>query len=267
MNLSREQFDELVLKEQNDKINEDELKALEPYRVKRAILMAAGFGSRLVPVTLSTPKPLVSVKGRKIIETLLDAVVKTGIKEIIIIRGYKGEQFDELKNKYPGISFIENPLYNEANNISSMWYVRNLLQNAYVLESDLLLNNPSLITKYQYKSNYLGVPTAHTNDWCFETKDGIITKVNIGGSNCHHMFGISYWNNEDGLKLAEYIHKAFEMPDGKKLYWDQVPLEYFINDFQIEVRICSFDDIIEIDTLEELIKLDDSYKENTSIRY
>ena len=70
--------------------------ALEPYRVQRAIFVAAGFGSRLVPVTLNTPKPLVRVNGVRIIETLLDAVVNAGIEEIYIVRGYLGDQFDLL---------------------------------------------------------------------------------------------------------------------------------------------------------------------------
>ena len=236
------------------------LKALEPYRVQRAVFMAAGFGSRLVPISLNTPKALVRVKGVRIIDTLLDAVCAAGIEEIIIIRGYLGEQFDQLLYKYPKVRFLENPLYNESNNISSMMCARYLLQNAYVLESDLLLNKPGLISKYQYTSNYLGVPTDRTDDWCFETRGGIITKVKVGGRNCHHMFGISYWNQADGAKLADHIKQVYEMPGGKERYWDQVPLEYFIRDYDVEVRECTFDDIIEIDTFNELKKLDDTYR-------
>ena len=74
---------------------------LEPYRVKKAIFLAAGFGSRMVPITLNTPKPLVLVHGKRIIETLLDAVVEAGIEDITIVRGYLGEQFDVLLHKYP----------------------------------------------------------------------------------------------------------------------------------------------------------------------
>jgi len=110
--------------------------ALEPYRAKKAIFIAAGFGSRLVPVTLNTPKPLVRVNGTRIIDTLIDACLEAGISEIYIVRGYLAEQFDQLLYKYPMIKFLENPAYNEANNISSAMVARYLLQNAYVLESD-----------------------------------------------------------------------------------------------------------------------------------
>ena len=69
--------------------------------MKRAVFVAAGFGSRMVPITLNTPKPLVRVNGTRIIDTLLDAVVEAGIPEIVIVRGYLGEQFDQLLYKYP----------------------------------------------------------------------------------------------------------------------------------------------------------------------
>lgn len=234
--------------------------ALEPYRVKRAVFIAAGFGSRLVPITLNTPKPLVRVNGTRMIDTLLDAVVAAGIEEIFVVRGYLGEQFDQLRYKYPQIQFIENPIYNEANNISSAMCARHLLQNAYVFEADLVLYNPNLITKYQYCSNYLGVPVEKTDDWCFFTnRSRIITKLAIGGRDCYHMFGISYWDTQDGAKLYEDIKKVYEMPGGKERYWDQVSLEYCIKNYKVEVRPCTFDDIIEIDSYNDLKKLDGIY--------
>ena len=243
-----------------NKVTEAGYVALEPYRVKRAIFIAAGFGSRLVPITLNTPKPLVRVNGTRMIDTLLDAVIAAGIEEIIIVRGYLGEQFDQLLYKYPMIKFMENPLYNEANNISSALIARHLLQNAYVLEADLFLSNPNLITKYQYTSNYLGVPTDFTDDWCFETKNKVITKVKVGGNDCHHMFGISYWTEEAGAKLYEDIKKVYEMPGGKERYWDQVPLEYCLSNHTVEVRECTFDDIVEIDSFADLKKIDPIYR-------
>lgn len=240
-------------------VTEKGVEALEPYRVKRAVFIAAGFGSRLVPITLNTPKPLVRVNGTRMIDTLLDAVVKAGIEEIYIVRGYLGEQFDQLLYKYPNIKFIENPIYNEANNISSALIARSLLQNAYVFEADLVLYNSELITKYQYTSNYLGVPVEKTDDWCFEVKNRVITKLCIGGTDCYHMFGISYWNAEDGKKLESDIEKVFNLPGGKERYWDQVSLEYCLKNYQVEVRACTFDDIIEIDTYNDLKNLDHTY--------
>lgn len=236
------------------------LEALEPYRVKRAVFIAAGFGSRLVPITLNTPKPLVRVNGKRMIDTLLDAVVAAGIPEIVIVRGYLGEQFDQLLYKYPDIKFVENPIYNESNNISSAMCVRYMLQNAYVLESDLLLTNPALIRKYEYQSNFLGIPVEVSDDWCFVTDaNGYITEQKVGGRDCHQMVGISYWNAEDGAKLADDLAAVYNEPGGKERYWEQAALAYKKEHYKIAVRECGFDDIVEIDTFGELKKIDKTY--------
>ena len=247
-------------------VTEDGMEAMEPYKVKRAIFLAAGFGSRLVPITFNTPKPLVRVHGVRIIDTLLDAVTAAGIKDIIIVRGYLGEQFDQLLYKYPNIKFVENPAYLLANNISSAQCVRYMMQNSYVLESDLLLKNKELITPYQYNTNYIGVPVEKTDDWCFYTNNRcIINKLAVGGTNCYHMFGISYWDAEDGLKMADHIKQTYENPGGKERYWDQVALEYFLSEYKIHVRECTFNDIAEIDTFEDLKAIDKTYETNTSV--
>lgn len=232
---------------------------LEPYRVKRAIFLAAGFGSRMVPITLNTPKPLVRVNGKRIIDTLLDAVEKAGIEEVVLVRGYLGEQFDQLQYKYKNIKFVENPIYNESNNISSAVCVRYLFENAYVLESDLLLANPKLIRKYEYNTNFLGIPVEKTDDWCFETENGIITEQKIGGENCYQMVGISYWSSEDGKKLSNDLNDVFTSPGGKERYWEQTALVYKKENYKIHVRECKFSDIVEIDTFSELKKIDKTY--------
>lgn len=241
------------------KITEDGLKALEPYRVKRAIFLAAGFGSRMVPITLNTPKPMVLVNGKRIIETLLDAVVKAEIPEIFIVTGYLGEQFEVLTKKYPNIKFVHNEKYNEANNISSAYLIKDKFCNSYVLESDLVLYNPNLIRKYEYHSNFLGKHVDVTDDWCLETKNGIITKEKIGGYNCYQMYGISYYDENDGKNMSKDIEEVYKSPGGKEKYWEQVMLDVKKNNYKIYVRECHDDDIIEIDTFNELKVIDKTY--------
>lgn len=236
------------------------LDELEPYRVKRAIFLAAGFGSRLVPITLNTPKPLIRVNGKRMIETLLDAVVAVGIEEIVLVRGYLGEQFDQLKYKYPNIKFIENPLFNDANNISSALCVKDYCKNAYILESDLILYNPKLIRKYEYTSNFLGFKVDKTDDWCLVTDNNdIIIEEKVGGVDCHQMVGISYWNEEDGAKLEKDLQEVYNSPGGKERYWEQVPLVYKKENYKVEIRECQKEDIIEIDSFTELKIIDKIY--------
>lgn len=235
------------------------ISALEPYRAKRAIFIAAGFGSRLVPITFNTPKPLVRVHGQRIIDGLIDACLDAGINEIYIVRGYLAEQFDQLLYKYPMIRFLENPVYNEANNISSAMVARYMLSNAYVFEADLLISNPQIIKKYHYTSDFLAIKKDRTDDWCFTVKDGVIVEEKVGGLDCWQMVGISYWNEEDGHKLSDDIKMTYEQPGGKERYWEQVPLVFCKKHYKVEVRECQENDIIEIDTFRELKAIDKTY--------
>ena len=243
------------------RITAEGLEALEPYRVKRAVFIAAGFGTRLVPITLNTPKPLVRVHGKRIIDTLLDACLQIGIEEIYIVRGYLAEQFDQLLYRYPSVKFLENPLYNEANNISSAYAARHLLSNAYVFEADLLLYNPKILKKYHYRSDFLGFKTDRTDDWCFEVKNGVITREKVGGEgdNIWQMVGISYWNDEDGRKLASDISEVCAEPGGRERYWEQVPLVYRKEHYTVELTECQAQDVVEIDTFRELKAIDKAY--------
>jgi len=240
-------------------ITNEGVNALEPYRAKRAIFIAAGFGSRLVPLTFNTPKPLIRVHGTRMIDTMIDACLSAGINEIYIVRGYLAEQFDQLLYKYPMIKFLENPIYNEANNISSALIARYMLSNAYVLEADLLVSNPKIIKKYHYASSFLGIEVERTDDWCFDVKDGIITAQKVGGVNCWQMVGVSYWSEADGHRLCQDIADVYATPGGKERYWDQVPLNYRKENYKVEVCECFADDIVEIDTFRELKAIDKTY--------
>ncbi len=246
----------------NGRITEEGIEALEPYRVKRAIFIAAGFGSRLVPITLNTPKPLVRVHGVRIIDRLIDACLEAGIDDIYVVRGYLGKLFDQLHYKYPHIKFIENPVFNETNNISSAMVVREMLANAYVFEADLLISNPRIIRKYHYSSNFLAIRKDRTDDWCFVVKDGIIAEQKVGGegSNIWQMVGISYWNDEDGRKLYDDILEVYQSPGGKERYWDQVPLVFCKDHYSVEAVECFEEDIVEIDTFNELKAIDRAYE-------
>lgn len=255
--------DDLIMISSDKTISITELgyKLLEPYKVRKAIVIAAGFGSRMAPVTLDTPKPLVKVNGVRIIDTLLDALYAKDITNITIVVGYKKEQFQQLLEKYPTLKFIENPIYNESNNISSMYAARDIIDRCYICEADLVISNPKVITKYQFTSNYLGAYVSETDDWCFFKKGNYIDRVSVGGENCWHMIGISYWNEEDSKKLREDIAKVFNSRGGKEKYWDNVPLTVCKKDFKVEVRECKKSHVTEIDNYSELVIIDPSYKD------
>lgn len=143
------------------------------------------------------------------------------------------------------------------------------LQNAYVFEADLLLHNPKIIKKYRYTSCFYGIAMDRSDDWCFTTKNGIIQAQLVGGQlkeeekakkiSLYQKVGISYWTAEDGKKLETDIEAAYNMPGGKERYWDQVPFVCFKGKYQVEIKECKSEDIIEIDTFKELKQIDKTY--------
>lgn len=239
------------------------LAALEPYRVRRAILLAAGAGVRLLPVTATVPKPLIRVNGVRIIDTLLDAILAAAITDITIVRGYLGEQFDQLLDKYPMLHFSDNPLYEATNNVSSALAVSSLLERCYIMDADLLIRNPNLITKYQYETNFLGIAVPHTDDLALFTRNGFICDYRRGGDDCYQIIGISYWTEADGKRLQKDLLRMFASEAGKTMYWEQAPLNLYLSDYRITVRDCTMRDVAEIDTVADLALLNDSGTERT----
>lgn len=237
------------------------IKALEPYKVERAIFMAAGIGSRLIPLTVNTPKPLLKVGDKRIIEPMLDALLSVGIEEIYLVRGHLKSEFDVLLKDYPMLKFIDNLDYDHTNNISSARLVKDYFSKAYVFDSDLLLNNKDLISKYQYASNYVGVFKERTDEWCLKVSGKYIYEMALGGRDCYRMYGISYWSFEDGKKISKHIERIYNSPGGKERFWDQIPLEFFKDDYQVRVRPIKCGDVVEVSSLRDLISLDNSYKE------
>ncbi len=240
-------------------LTEAGLAALEPYRVKRALILAAGFGSRMMPATADRPKPLVTVNGVRILDTLLDALVAVGITDITVVRGYRKERFDELLEKYPFLTLVDNDKYDRTNNISSVMLALDKL-GGYLCEADLYITNPRVITKYQYASNILGSYSVETDDWSFRMDaGGHIEQYQKGNTHCYNYYGISYWTEEDGRRLKADFQHTYEQPDGRDLFWEFIPLVLCRETYSVEVRPCEKSDIMEIDNYSELQILDPSY--------
>ena len=241
------------------------VEALAPFRAERAVILAAGFGSRMMPATADRPKPMVSVNGVRILDTLLDALVGAGIRDITVVGGYCFEKLKELLVKYPFLRLIENRDYACTNNISSALLARDQLHGGcYLCEADLYIADPGIITKYQYASNILGSYSMETDDWSFRMKDGCVDDYRKGNTYCYNYYGISYWTAEDCEKLNRDFAEVFESPGGKDLFWEFIPFVVKKENYRVEIRPCSKRSIMEIDNYYELAQLDAGYqvKEN-----
>lgn len=220
---------------------------------------------RMRPLTLNTPKPLIRVFGKPLIETIIDGLTRRNISEIYIITGYLKEQFLYLCDRYKWIHILENPDYMVKNNISSIYTARDVLGTAdcFICEADLLVSDLSIFDKKLEFSCYYGkMVEGYSDDWIFEVHNGCISRVGKGGTDTYNMVGISYFKKKDAIVLRNEIVKAYDKKENGKLYWDEV-VDKNLDKLKLKVIPVQKNQIVEIDTVDELIALDkNALKEN-----
>ena len=231
------------------------------HKVERAIIMAAGLGNRMHPITLSTPKPLVKVNGVRMIDTVIQGLHQNGIHEIYVVVGYLKEQFTELEKEYPGLTLLENPYFDTCNNISSLYVARDHIENTIILDGDQIIYNPDILTPEFERSGYNSVWTdEETDEWLQTVENGIVTSCSrTGGKGGWQLYSISRWTAEDGKKLKHHLEVEFEQKKNRQIYWDDVAMFCHSEDYQLGIWPMSAGDVIEVDNLFELAALDKSY--------
>ncbi len=230
-------------------------------RAKRAIILAAGMGSRMRPITDAMPKPLIPVNGVRMIDTVIDALHQNGIFEISIVVGYRKRQFEPIKDAYDGIRLIENPFYETCNNISSLYVARESLLDCVILDGDQIIYNPGVLYPEFEKSGYCSIWTeGFTKEWLQTVEDGRVTSCSrTGGRGGWQLMGASFWAEEDGIRLRECLEMEFMQKKNTGIYWDDVALFCHPEKFDLGIRPIRRGDIVEIDSVAELIELDPSY--------
>lgn len=230
-------------------------------RAERAIIMAAGLGSRMAPVTDVVPKPLVKVGGVPMIETIIEALHKNNIHEIHVVVGYRREQFRYLPKKYPGVSLIENPDYLTANNISSLYYARAYLENTIILDGDQIIRDPEILAPDFLRSGYCAIHTDEaTDEWLLQVEDNVVTQCSrTGGQGGWELHSVSFWSQADGKRLREHLAQEFSTGN-REIYWDDVALFCHSEDYCLGIRPISRDALWEIDSFEELKQIDPLYR-------
>ena len=226
-----------------------------------AILMAAGLGSRMKPLTDTVAKPLVKVNGVPLIETVIAALNRRGVAEIDVVTGYKSEQFCYLPVKYGNLNLVFNSEYATKNNINSIAVIAERMKQSdcFVCEADLFLPNADVLCRSFDRSGYFGkMVLGHSDDWVFDTDaTGRITRVGKGGTDCFNMVGISYFKAADSEKIANGVLTAVKKPENAQLFWDEV-VDRLVKDgdLNLVVHEVTPEDIVECDTVDDLEKLE-----------
>ena len=194
-------------------------------KVDNAIIMAAGTASRFAPLSFELPKALIEVRGEVLIERQIKQLKEAGIDEVIIVTGYKAEQFEYLIEKY-GVKLVHNPDYLTRNNNSSIWVVREYLRNSYICSSDnYFFDNPfeAEVDDSYYSSIYV---EGETNEWCIKEDDGRIKDVVVGGNDSWVMLGHVFWSEEFSKKFISILEEEYDKAETADKLWETIYIDH-----------------------------------------
>lgn len=247
---------------------------LQNYRVDSAVILAAGFGSRFVPLTFETPKGLLEVFGERMIERQIRQLHEAGIMDITIVVGYLKEKFEYLIDKY-SVKLLYNPEYHNKNTLATVYHARDCFKgkNTYLLSSDNWLRS-NMYHTYEcgawYSSVYM---EGNTSEWCLDcNKKGRLTGVQVGGADSWVMYGPVYFSREFSEEFFPILEAYYRAPGTEQMYWEQVLADLLngnVSDHlpgyrnfpapEMYINKQPSDQVYEFENLEELRVFDKSY--------
>ncbi len=260
--MTRNEFIELRNRvEQGDGSSSSDEARLNNYKVDNAIIMAAGYSARCMPLSEVMPKGLFKVKGERLIDREIEQLKKVGIDQIIVVTGYKHEMFDYLKEKY-GVILVHNEFYNKYNNIGSLYVAKDYMANSYILCCDNYYAD-NVFHRYVYEPYYSCV---YSEKFCDEfcvtglNEDGYITGIKRGGDRSWYTIGDCYFDRNFSKIFLDFLEKEWDEPETKNLLMDDFHIRH-IDKLPLYMEKRESDKVYEFDTVREIIDFDPDFVE------
>ena len=226
---------------------------LQEKKPHNAVILAAGFGMRMVPINTETPKGLLEIKGEVLIERIIRQLHEAGIREIYVVVGFLKEQYEYLIDLFQ-VELITNPEYAVKNNLHSMKRVLEHLSNTYIIPCDIWCRY-SPFSRYELYSWYMvGDRESTESNVRVSRKQELVLTDKYAGGNA--MIGICYLLKEEAAAVKENIHALCSQPAFDKVFWEEAL--YCGERMLVQARTVSSGDFIEINTYEQLRAIDDN---------
>lgn len=265
VSMEREEFYRLRKRAENgETLSEEEQRNLKPYQVDNAIIMAAGYSARCMPLSNVMPKGLFKVKGEILIEKEIEQLLEAGITEIIVVIGFMGEKFEYLKDKY-GVILLKNADFDKYNNMASLYEAREYMKSSYILCSDNYYEE-NVFHKYVFDSYYSCIySSGYCDEFCITSVDneGYITGIHRGGSKAWYTVGDAFFNKEFSDKFCEFMVDEWSNLQTRNMLMDDFHIKH-IQDLKLRKVERPGKTILEFDTLEEIKEYDPNFSQFVS---
>lgn len=240
-------------------------KALDPYRVDNAVILAAGVAARFAPLSFEKPKAMFEVRGEVLIERLIRQLKEAGIKDITIVVGYMKEAFFYLEEEF-GVTILVTPEYAIRNNHASLLSARDVLGNTYVCNSDEYYTE-NIFSPYEYRSYVSACFKEQVEDEYIlvANSNNRIVEIKREGSDCYYSCGPAYFNRTFSSQFVKIIADEYSNPSTVNKLWDDLLMEH-IDEFEMYLRPFDEGVIFEFDYLTDLTTFDRDFFSNVDSR-
>ena len=217
----------------------------------KAIILAAGLGSRFKEITKKTHKALLPIRGIPNLERTIQYLHDAEIRDIYIVTGHLKESFDYLIDKY-NVKLIYNEKYREYNSIYSMYKVLDLLGDSFVIDSDVVLFKNIFLNKPFMSTYYTILRGNNNNEWMPIVINNKVVDILVSNENLPSLIGISYWTIKDANSIKDefykYINKQYL--ENAKLYWDNIP-KSLLDTLNVTTKQIDVDSAYEMDNVDD----------------